>query len=276
MAAIDYEAEYNNRRRVPEFPTIRARWLEASKRVRAQLGTELDVPYGTRERQRYDLFAPAHSSSDTPLIVYIHGGYWQRADRTEYSFVAENFVAAGAAIAIPSYTLCPAGTVADIADEMRLFMRVLWQKRGKRPVVVGHSAGGHLAATLLATDWQKQGGVPTELVKAAYSISGVFNLSPLIETSLNEALRLDEPTARAASPLFGPAPPRGSTFVGAVGSNESSEFIRQSREMARVWSTAGVAAECVVVPNADHFTIVDEFCRPDGPMLARIMKLART
>lgn len=274
MGAIDYEAEYNNRRRVPEHPAILARWAEASRRVRENLGSELDVPYGARPRQRYDLFRPAQDDASGPLVVYLHGGYWQRGDRTEYSFVAEPFVSRGAMVAIPSYSLCPEVSVADIIAEVRTFLALVWHRLRRRPVVVGHSAGGHLTAAMLASDWAGEPGVPADLVRAGCAISGVFDLAPLIPTSLNEAMRLDDRSARAASPLQWRPPGAGSKLVAAVGGAESAEFLRQSRDIARLWSGAGVEAECLVVPDANHFTVLDELCRPDSVLLRRILDLA--
>jgi arylformamidase len=278
MPALDLEAEYNNRQRVPEHGEIIARWLSASAAARASLGGERDVPYGTGERLRYDLFhARGTAAANLPLVVYIHGGYWQSRHGHDFAFVAPALVANGLAVALPSYNLCPAVSVGDIIAEMQSFLIALWGRTRQRPVVVGHSAGGHLAAAMLATDWSKAGsGVPADLVRVAYAISGVFELEPLIPTSLNAALRLDADTARQWSPLLWPAPAKDRTLVAAVGANESQEFIRQSLDMAAAWSGSGVKAECVVVPAANHFTIVDELARPESAMIARIGLLART
>ena len=274
MAEIDYEAEYNNRRRVPEHTDIMARWAEQSARVRSALHGELDLPYGSGPRHQFDLFRPSGDSADAPLVVYIHGGYWQRGDRADYSFAAEALVGKGAAVALPSYTLCPEATIAQITDEMRQFLVALWRRTNRRPVVVGHSAGGHLAAALMATDWSKH-GAPADLVRAAYAISGVFELEPLIPTSLNEALRLTPESAREASPILWQPPPPDRTFVAAVGGAESPEFLRQSLDITARWSAAGVKAECVVVPNANHFTVVDELTLPESAMVQRVLQLAR-
>ena len=116
----------------------------------------------------------------------------------------------------------------------------LWKQTKKRPVVVGHSAGGHLTAEMLARDWSGFAGVPADLVQRGYAISGVFDLAPLIGTSINEAVGLTSGTARVASPLFRPPPPKGRRFIAAVGGDESSEFLRQSRDIAENWSKVGV------------------------------------
>lgn len=275
MPALDYESEYTRHRSLPNVAQLREQMANASEAYRGEATAEYDLAYGSGERQRYDLFHPKGGAKDAPLVVYIHGGYWQRGDRKEYSAVARELNWRGISVAIPSYSLCPSVGVNDIVAEMRQCLKTVWQRVRQRPLVVGHSAGGHLAAAMLATDWSKVGDVPADLVRSAYSISGLFELAPLIRTSLNELLKLDEKSAQQASPLLWPAPPKHCTLIAAVGAEESQEFIRQSLSIAGAWSRAGVKAECVVVPSANHFTIVDELARPDSAMLARIIGLAR-
>jgi len=275
MSDLDYEAQYNNRARVPEYVDISARWLLASRDYRStKQGAQLDIAYGPGERHRYDLFPAA--ADPAPLLVYIHGGYWQRGDRTEYAFLARELNAAGITVALPSYSLCPAVSVMDIVAELRSFLAALWRRTRIYPLVIGHSAGGHLTAAMLASDWSSIAGVPADLVRAGYAISGVFDLPPLVGTSLNDALRLSPEAACAASPLFWPAPPKARVFAAAVGGLESEEFLRQSRAIARSWRQAGVTAEDVVVANTNHFTIVDELTRPTSPMFKSLAALART
>jgi arylformamidase len=273
MADIDYEAEYNNRRRVPESAEIMERWQMLSAAYRLANAPESDRPYGQRERQRYDLFMANGGSS--PLVVYIHGGYWQRGDRKDFSFVARELNANGITVAIPSYSLCPTASVMEIIDEMELCLVALWKKLRRRPLVIGHSAGGHLSAAMLANDWSRVAGTPPDLVRAAYALSGVYDLVPLIGTSINEALGLSNGVARAASPMFRPAPPKGRRFVAAVGGDESAEFLRQSRDIARHWEEAGLHTESIVMADTNHFTIVEELIRGHSPVLARIVALAR-
>ena len=274
MATLDLEAEYNNRQRVPEHATIQDRWSKASEEARKTLSCELDKSYGPHERHRFDLFRPRAAGATAPLVVYIHGGYWQRGDRKGNSFVAKELVNRGLQVALPSYRLAPEAQLMDIVSDLRQALKAIWDATKKHPVVVGHSAGGHLAAAMLATDWTKIAGVPADLVRSAYSISGVFELEPLIPTSLNDALKLDAAKARTAGPLFWPAPPKDRTLVAAAGGDESQEVIRQSLAIAAAWSKAGVKAECVVVPATNHFTIVEELANPESAMLARIVGLA--
>lgn len=274
MAALNYETEYNNRTRVPEHPQIQERWSKASEALRNSAKCELDKPYGKGERQKYDIFHPKNGAAG-PLAVFIHGGYWQRGDRKAYSFVARELIAQGVSVAVPSYSLCPEVSVMDIVGEMRQFLKTLYEATKRRPVVTGNSAGGHLTGAMVATDWSKVGGVPSDLVKAGYAISGVYDLPPLIGTSINDAVTMDQAKAKEASPILWPAPPRDRTFVAAAGGDESQEFIRQSLDIVAAWSRAGVKAECVVVPSTNHFTIVDELVRPDSAMLARVVAMAK-
>jgi arylformamidase len=270
----DFESEYNNSLLVPEFPGIAARWQAASETERARLHrATLDQRYGEGERERYDLFASVVPGA--PLVVYLHGGYWQSGDRTVYAWVAGALGAAGCTVAIPSYPLCPAVSVLDIVAALRRCLAALWRATGTRPVLVGHSAGGHLVAAMLATDWAAVDGVPDDLVRAGVAISGVFELEPLVGTSINGALHLDAATARAASPRWWCPPAPDRRLIVAVGAAESTEFRRQSRELAEAWATAGVNTRYLEVPGANHFTVIDELAIPGSTLQSAVLELAR-
>jgi arylformamidase len=273
MSERDLESEYNNSLLVPEFPDIAARWQAASETERARGNrATLDQRYGEGERERYDLFASV--APGAPVVVYLHGGYWQSGDRTLYSWVAGALGAAGCTVAIPSYPLCPAVSVLDIVAALRRCLSALWRATGTRPVLVGHSAGGHLVAAMLATDWAAVDGVPDDLVRAGVAISGVFELEPLVGTSINDALHLDAGAARAASPRWWRAPP-GGRMIAAVGAAESTEFRRQSRELAGAWAAAGVNTRYLEVPDANHFTVIEELAIPGSALQGAVLQLAR-
>jgi len=145
---------------------------------------------------------------------------------------------------------------------------------GRSLVMSGHSAGGHLAACMLATDWPAfDASLPRNLVVAAYAISGLFDLGPLVETSINNALHLDQAAAETASPLFWNPPRRGSLDA-VVGENESAEYFRQSQTIVERWGAAGVATRYGTVPNANHFTAIAPLADPDSPMVLRLKQLA--
>lgn len=273
--SIDYEKEYNNSARVPEAAAIAARWVAASEALRSTARVELDIAYGTDARQRYDLFLPDGADATTPIAVFIHGGYWQWRNRTDFSFTAAGCLAHGVAWAMPSYRQCPAVRIADIVDDIRAFLVVLWRKTGRRVVVTGHSAGGHLTAAMLATDWSRTPGVPADLVRMGYAISGVFEVAPLVGTMIGKGLGETAESAMLISPRFGLVPPHDRWLTAAVGGIESDEFIRQSVDMAGAWSALGVKAEAVIVPGANHFTVIDDLANPESAMVHRIVGMAR-
>jgi arylformamidase len=275
--AVDYEAEYNNRARVPEHPGIFARWAreaadyraEAMKERRAELG----LSYGSTLRQVMDLFSPSRDAT-APLALFIHGGYWRSLEPSLFSQVARGANAHGIAVAVVGYDLCPQVTITEIIDQIRHACLFLWLRTARRMMVFGHSAGGHLAAAMLATDWQSlYPKAPADLVPTAYSISGLFDLTPLLGVAMAQDLRLDEAEARSVSPLFWP-PPKGRVFDAVVGASESSEFLRQSRVIADAWERGGAQTRYREIAGTNHFTVLDWLRDPQSEMVDRLAELA--
>jgi len=268
---VDYEVEYNNRARVPENPGIIAGWARDAKAYReARSGRWRAIPYDRGARNNIDFF-PGDGTG--PIVVFIHGGYWQALDGSFFSHLAGGLNAHGIDVAIPSYDLCPQVSVGDIVGQMRMASREL-AKFGRPLAISGHSAGGHLAACLLATDWRAlDASLPETLVTAAYTISGLFDLPPLVGTSINTALKLDHASAKAASPLFWKAPARG-TLDAVVGGNESAEYFRQSRAIVDTWGATGIATRFGTVSGANHFTAIAPLADPASPMTLRLKELA--
>jgi len=265
---IDYEVEYNNRARVPENPALMAGWARDAAAYRERRAPRR-IAYGPSPRHVIDLFG----ESNAPLVVFIHGGYWQALDGSSFSHMARGLNAHGVSVAVPTYTLCPQASIAEIIEEMRQATRELAKFRD-RLVISGHSAGGHLAACMLATDWKAyDASLPSHLVTAAYAISGLFELEPLVPTSINKALRLDQASAHAASPRFWKPPSQGSLDA-VVGELESAEYHRQSRTIVDVWGKAGLATHYGKVPAANHFTAIAPMADPASAMTLRLRELA--
>ena len=164
------------------------------------------------------------------------------------------------------YDLCPAISIAGIVTQARQATRLLAAHTGRPVVAAGHSAGGHLAACLLALEPE---------VRAAYSISGLFDLRPLIGTPLNKALALDDEEAVRQSPMFW-APPTGKTLDAVVGASESGEYHRQSRLITETWGEAGVHTRYEALAGVNHFTVLAPLADPESAMVARLGELART
>jgi arylformamidase len=268
---MDIAAEYNNRALVPDHPGIIAGWHRDAAAYRSAHGGERDVAYGARPRNRFDLF-PGDGGGKGPLVVFIHGGYWRSFDKSTFSHVAGPANAAGFDVAVPGYTLCPEATLADIIAEIRQCCLFLGQRYGRSLLVAGHSAGGHLAAAMAATDWQLYGARP-DLIHACLSVSGLFDLRPLMATSYNDDLRMSGTEAAAASPLLWPVPNRV-PFDSWVGAEESFEFRRQARSLAAAWAGLGLPCRYEEVPGHNHFSMGDLLGRADHPMTHRLIELA--
>lgn len=263
---MDLEAEYNNRARVPESGAIIGQWARDAAAFRESWAAgSLDIPYGEGERERFDLF---EATPGGPVAVFIHGGYWQALDKSFASHCARGLLGHGVTVAVPSYDLCPAVPLRRIVEQMQAACAALHRRTGRRLLVAGHSAGGQLAAMLMATDWKAiDPSLPAGLVGAALPISGVFELEPVRPTSLGTALRLTDEEARALSPRWRPAAPGEMHAV--VGGAESGEFLRQTRDFAAAW---GGSHE--VLPGANHFTVLDPFTDPAHPLVARAAAMA--
>lgn len=253
--------QYNNRARIPEHPAILQHWFDASAQARASLHGVLDVAYGDDPSERLDIFPAATRSA--PVLVYIHGGYWRALDKRDQSFVAPPFVEAGAMVVMTNHALCPAVSVEYIVRQ--LVQALAWVHRhaaiyggdSSRIVVAGHSAGGHLATMLLACNWRSVApDLPSDLVSAALSISGVYELESLRHAPFLAAdLKLTLASARRLSPALMPAP-RG-RLVALVGGDESEEFRRQRDLIAGSWGPEVVPA-CEPVAGCNHMNVLNE------------------
>jgi arylformamidase len=258
-----YDAQYNNRARIPEHLEILQHWADASAAALARHPL-VEAAYGPAPREKLDIFPAAAAGS--PVLVYLHGGYWRALGKRDQSFVAPPFVDAGAMVALPDYSLCPEVTVEHIV--LQTARALVWVHRHAREyggdpariVVAGHSAGGHLATMLLACRWPDvHPALPPDLVKAALSISGIYDLEPLRHAPFLAAdLGLTAASALRLSPAFMPAP--SGRLAVAVGGEESGEFLRQADLIRERWGDKVVASE--IVPGCNHMDVLDELARP--------------
>ena len=262
-----HDTQYNNRARVAESPQLLARWAEASALARSRMTCLLDIAYGESPGETLDVF-PARDAG-APVLVFIHGGWWRALDKADHSFVAPAFVQAGAMVVVPNYTLCPAVTIEQIALQTTRALAWAWchaaQYGGdaRRIQVIGHSAGGYLAAMLLCCRWpQVQAGLPAQLVSGAMAISAVFDLDPLRRTPYLQAdLRLTAAAVRRLSPAwFAPPPGR---LMALVGGDESDEFLRQNQLIRNQWGRRAVPV-CEPLPGLNHFTVLHDLVDAGG------------
>lgn len=268
---------YNNRARVSNFAEHAARWQRDSAQARIALRSVLDQRYGLSGRERLDVFPADRPGS--PVVVFIHGGYWRSLDKSDHSFVAPALQAMGATVVLPGYDLCPSVTVPQITLQMVRALAWVWHQierfngDPRRITVMGHSAGGHLTAMLLACQWQRfDPALPPVLVRRGLSISGVHDLEPVSRAPfLRDELRLTAPDVRRASPCLLPAPAQGILYA-AAGGDESSEFIRQTQLIRQAWGEQ-VVPVCEVLPGLNHFAIVESLAESASPLNQRAREL---
>jgi len=270
---IGLDAQYNNRARFPNYLEHFAAWQRWSAQTRAVLPGHLDLSFGPGPDETLDVFPATTEGGAAPLYVFIHGGYWYSLDKSDYSYVAQGFGPHGIATAVNNFGLAPRYTMDEIVAQNRNALAWLWrnaQRYGADPsriYVAGHSAGGHLAALLLATDWSAFGAdLPPNLVKGACAIGGIFDLEPIRHSFLNEKLHLTPAQVTAHSPLRQtyrvPAP-----LLLIVAKDESPEFHRQSAEMHAFWASLGFAVQSVVPDGLDHFDVVNQLISPAASLV---------
>jgi arylformamidase len=181
----------------------------------------------------------------------------------------------GVTVAVPGYDLAPQVSIGRIIEQTQQACLFLWKRYQRWIMASGHSAGGHLAACMVATDWKAvNASAPADLVPAGYAISGLFDLAPLLHLATNADFKLDDTEARRISPLFWPVP-RGRMLDAVVGGDESSEFLRQSKIIAEGWRGKGVETRYEAIPGTNHFTVCDAMTDPDSAMTRRLVELAR-
>jgi len=270
------ERGYNNRAAVPDYPAYFARWAADSAATRAELKPELDVRYGKRPKETMDLFS---AGGRRGLLVFIHGGYWRALDKSDFSYLVRPFVAEGIDVAMVNYDLCPSVDIGTIIDECRNAAAWLLREGAahglatRNVVISGDSAGGHLAAVLHATDWAAMKVDPSP-IKASVSVSGVFDLEPLIHTSMNPDLRLNSENAAAWSTVH-KRPTLAAPLLIAVGTIETSEFVRQSQLQWDAWPEvrpSSTASGPLMLEGCHHFSAMDALADVRSPLFRETLK----
>ena len=306
-----YDRMYNNRALVPDFANHLQQWARDSQAVRDSQPCLTDISYGSGPSETLDIFTSTNpalstpsqsplghgqstpsqaqqnhrpnkaSSSNLPVLVFLHGGYWRALDKSDHSFVAPSLTEQGVTVVVPNYALCPAVTIPEIVMQMVKALAWVWRHidtwggDASRIHVAGHSAGGHLAAMMLACDWRAYApDLPPTLVKSALSVSGLYELDSLRRSPmLQEALRLDEEQVLKASPAWLPAPKRG-VLHSVVGGLESEAFLAHNQLIQNAWGRERVPT-AQVLPGLHHFSMMKAFATPGHALNQQLLALCQ-
>ena len=271
----DLDAQYDLRTLFPEAASLYEAFCEReSGKAREDLIHHLDVPFGPTLAEHVDLY-PAGESA--PVLVYVHGGFWALRTAREFGFVARGPASRGVATVVTNYALCPTVTIDEIVRQTRA--AVAWAYRNARSFggdperihVAGHSAGGHLVAMLLATDWPGDYGLPADVIKGATAISGLFDLAPFPYTFLQPKVQFTWDQVRRNSPILHLPATTPPPLLVAYGEDETAEFKRQSEDFLAVWKEKVLSGERLILFSKNHYDVIDGFLDAGSPLLSGIL-----
>jgi arylformamidase len=271
--------QYNTRLHVPEFADYFKRWEQLSKETEQKLQGIKDVPYGDLQRERLDIYPSVQPGSKT--LVFIHGGYWQTLDKSLFRFIANGFHSYGVTTVLVTYPLAPEVSIGQIVSSCRKAIQWLYGNllafNGDpgQIYVTGHSAGGHLAAMLMTTDWKVfDPNIPTDILKGVCTASGLFNLVPIQRSYLNAVLKIDDETTKWNSPTrldpFSTCP-----LIVAVGEDETAEFKDQSKEFYSCWKDKGADVQLLQLPRENHYSIAEAMVDARSSLYHALKKLMK-
>ena len=274
----EIDAEYNPLLSALDATFVMEGWANQSTKVRSELDGTLGMRYGPTKDEYIDLFPS--ENGDGPLHLFIHGGYWRKGVAKDFSFIAPLLVQNGVSVAILNYSLCPSVKISEIVRQTRGAIHWLASNYSTHRCsldwlsISGHSAGGHLVAMALATKWAEDYGIEENLIKGACAISGVFDLAPLPYSFLQPKLQLGLGDVQSLSPIYH-LPKTAPELAVLVGGDETSEFIRQSKNYFDLWVGNGLTAQCVEIPNVHHFDILNGFQERESELFASILSIAK-
>lgn len=258
----DWDDAYANSSNIPGGDRWPAAWVEPAKIYRETLSAagraKLDLAYGDGVRNRFDLFLPVGTPKG--LVVFVHGGFWLRLDKSFWSHLAGGPLAHGYAVAMLSYTLCPQIRIAGIVKEVAAAISEAAGMVDGPLALAGHSAGGHLVSRMVSATSPLPAGLLIR-IRHVVSISGIHDLRPMLRTEMNDHLHIDEAEALAESPAL-LRPMENARITCWVGGGERAEFLRQNALLANIWTGLGASTASVVEPDRHHFNIIDGLADP--------------
>jgi arylformamidase len=268
------EKGYNVRLLVDDFDALIEKWSKWSEDFRANVDSSLNCQYSSGEKDKLDIFRCGKPNA--PLFIFIHGGYWQRGDKSVYSFVAESFVSSGIDVALIGYQLCPGSSMTNIVDKIREAIVWIWNNASDYSIsrhrinVSGHSAGGHITGMVLATDWSTiSNNLPKDIVKTGIPISGLYQLDPIRETTIADALGLNDEESLALSPHFY-QPQTEAPILVTLGGGETPEFHWQTNKFLKRWKNFKAPLDYFAEPDVDHFGVVERLANSESQIFIKV------
>ena len=271
----DLERHFNPRFAVPDFQDYHDANAARSARSRANLASELDIPYGDSPLERLDIFPSAQPG--TPVQVFLHGGYWRAMDKQDFSFVADALVPAGVTVVIINYDLCPKVTLDKIVEQTR--RAIAWCYRHiadfggdpERLFISGHSAGAHLAVMALLEDWRGRHDLAADTIKGVTATSGVYELAPVLRISVNAEIRLTAAMAARNSPTLHP-PTRHLPLLLLVGADEPAGWIKQTTDFRAAFEASAGPCDYLELPGRHHFSIIRDMADSGSPLFLAMLR----
>jgi len=279
MSQQELDDAYSQFKYAPNIRQVIARWSSNSKRVRDRIGEPLKYSYGPGAAESMDVFQA--DVANAPVHIFVHGGAWQEGTAEIYAFPAELFLNAGI-----HYVVLDFSWIQEVGDSLfpiveQLRRAVSWVYRNAsqfggdpdRLFVSGHSSGAHLAGVLLTTDWSQQGGMPADVLKGGLLCSGMYDLRPVRLSARGEYIDFTDEMEHALSPIRHLDQLNAPVTV-AYGSDETPEFIRQSRDFAKATSASGKPVELIVAENYNHFEVIETLANPNGILGRAVLDMA--
>jgi arylformamidase len=271
----ELDLQYNNRFHVPDFENHLRRWERLSSDVLKKHKVIRDIPYGDKPRECLDIFPAPNPLSKT--LVFIHGGYWQRFDKSLFHFIVGSFAEYEITTVLINYPLAPNVSMDEIVrscfDAIKWISNHVGSHNGDpgQLYIAGHSAGGHLAAMLMAGEEEQK---YTAGIRGVCTISGLFDLIPVQLSNINDVLKMDKEAAIRNSSVF-KEPVASCPLLIAVGGEETNEFLDQSRMMSSEWKNKSISAELMVLPGLNHFSVLDSLCDANSALHRAWCKLMK-
>ena len=271
----ELDRAYDQRAWVGNADEILRGYSDESASIRAQMRHRRDVPYGAGDDERLDIYPP--TATGAPIHVHIHGGSWRFRNKDDGALMAPRFVAAGAALVAPDFSLIPKARIPDMIGQLRRALAWVYANAesfgGDRDNIhlSGHSSGAHLAGVLLTTDWQAM-GLPADLIKTGLLMSGMYDLRPVMLSARSDYVKLSAAEVLELSAILHLERINVPILL-ACGTAETPEFQRHPQTFAAALRATGKSVETLVVEEANHFQMLQEAGSPDSPLSSAAVAL---